>query len=179
MKPNLNIDASAVLVIGGVLAVGVLAYKLWPSSKTLSAVGDALNPASDKNLAYRGVNAAGSFLTGDADYTLGGAIYDLFNPDPMAQMATQAQKDNPRSPYYQPKYANTSNPFYSGANYLGTALTGDGDFTVGGWVYDLFNPDPMKQPYHSTTVEAARAKPAPIKSGGGGQFNGHGTSGSW
>jgi hypothetical protein len=40
------------------------------------AIGDALNPASDKNLAYTGVNAVGAAVTGDKDFTLGGAVYE-------------------------------------------------------------------------------------------------------
>lgn len=33
---------------------------------------------------------------------------------------------------------------YTGVNSIGEALTGDKDFTLGGWIYDLFNEDPMK-----------------------------------
>lgn len=48
----------------------------------LSSIGTAVNPASDQNLAYRGVNALGSSLTGDSHFTLGGWLYDLLNPAP-------------------------------------------------------------------------------------------------
>lgn len=39
-----------------------------------------INPASDQNLIYQGVGAAGSYIAGDANWTVGGAIYDYFNP---------------------------------------------------------------------------------------------------
>lgn len=41
-----------------------------------STLGGWLNPTADTNLAYRGVNAVGSALTGIPDFTLGGAAYD-------------------------------------------------------------------------------------------------------
>lgn len=45
-------------------------------------VGAALNPTSDQNLAYRGVNAVGSRLTGDSDFSLGSWLYDQVHPEP-------------------------------------------------------------------------------------------------
>jgi len=53
------------------------------------AVGDAVNPTSDTNLAYRGTNAVGAVLTGDASFSLGSWLYDQFNPpyDPNATYA--------------------------------------------------------------------------------------------
>lgn len=39
-----------------------------------------LNPADDRNLAYRGVNSAGQAITGDQSWSLGAAIWELFNP---------------------------------------------------------------------------------------------------
>lgn len=185
MKPNLNIDASAVLVLAALAAVGVVAYKFWPENvkDKLAAAKDALDPTSTNNLAYKAANAVGELATGDTDFSLGGWIYGKTHKDKVGQMlATQADKDNPRSPYYEPKYENDvkyGNFLYTGANYLGTAIFGDGDWNLGGAAYELLNPDPMKKPYNSTILEQSRAKPAPIKSGGGGQFNGTGASGSW
>jgi hypothetical protein len=36
-----------------------------------------VNPGSDQNVIYRGVNAAGSAATGDGSFSLGGWLYDL------------------------------------------------------------------------------------------------------
>lgn len=44
------------------------------------AVGTGLNPTSDENYAYRGVNALGANLTGKDDFNLGGAVYDAAPP---------------------------------------------------------------------------------------------------
>lgn len=44
-----------------------------------------LNPASDKNLAYTGVNALGSAVTNDPSFNLGNRIWEAFNRDKVAQ----------------------------------------------------------------------------------------------
>lgn len=49
----------------------------------LDAAGDALqavNPTSDRNLAYRAANGLGAVITGDDDWTLGSAVYDWLHP---------------------------------------------------------------------------------------------------
>lgn len=47
----------------------------------LSAVGTAINPTSDRNLAYRGVNAIGAAVSGRDSFSLGSWIYDLTHED--------------------------------------------------------------------------------------------------
>lgn len=68
---------------------------LW---ETNLAVVNAVNPASDQNLIYRGVNAIGSAATGSNDWSLGGAIYDWTHPDEYASTTinTAAQTDAAR-----------------------------------------------------------------------------------
>ncbi|MBB1602550.1 hypothetical protein [Variovorax sp. UMC13] len=54
----------------------------WDSAASgARTVGTALNPTSDQNLAYRGVNAVGNALTGDGDFSLGSWIYDRLHPE--------------------------------------------------------------------------------------------------
>ena len=48
-----------------------------------AAVGRSVNPASDQNLIYRGVNAVGGAVTGDGDFSLGSWLYDVMNPEPL------------------------------------------------------------------------------------------------
>lgn len=85
-------------------AVGAAAYLAWRAYSTgagaLGSVGSAIgnaagtvggwvNPAADTNLAYRGVNAVGGALAGptgaganaDGSWSLGGYLFDVFNPD--------------------------------------------------------------------------------------------------
>lgn len=53
-------------------------------------IGTAVNPVSDQNLAYRGVNAVGASISGSKEWSLGSAIYDLVHPsyDPNAPAST-------------------------------------------------------------------------------------------
>lgn len=45
-------------------------------------VSTTINPASDQNIVYRGVNAVGGAISGDDSWSLGSWIYDVFNPEP-------------------------------------------------------------------------------------------------
>lgn len=79
--PSSDVMKSAA-ILGGVLIVGFVGYKFYRGAV---AVGDAakvlvtekLNPASDKNIVYDGVNAALQAVTGQKNQTLGGWIYDV------------------------------------------------------------------------------------------------------
>lgn len=74
--------AKAFAILAGVAAAGFVAYKIYSGTKkTLTAAADVvthdLNPASDQNIVYRGLNT----LTGgdNADSSLGTRIYDFFH----------------------------------------------------------------------------------------------------
>lgn len=73
---------AAMVLVGGVLIYFVVKKLGGAVGDAARAVGDAVNPTSDKNLAYRGVNAVGEALTGDTDFNLGGWIYDVTHKDP-------------------------------------------------------------------------------------------------
>ena len=74
---------STAIKIGIGIAVGAGLY--FFGRKIIQNVPAALNPASDKNLAYTGVNAVGQTVSGDDSWTLGGWIYDITHDDPLAQ----------------------------------------------------------------------------------------------
>lgn len=58
-------------------AIGATAAQAWDSVTSGAAtVGGWVNPLSDQNLAYQGVNEAGRAYTGDNAWTLGGAVYE-------------------------------------------------------------------------------------------------------
>lgn len=86
----------AIAVIG---VVGTI-YVIWGNDlkKAAAAAANAVNPTSDKNLAYTGVNAVGTALTGDESFSLGGWFYDLTHKayDPNADY---------RTPEYAPRSA--------------------------------------------------------------------------
>jgi len=44
--------------------------------------GTTFNPASDQNIVYRSVNAVGGVIADDDSWSLGGWLYDVFNPEP-------------------------------------------------------------------------------------------------
>lgn len=68
-------EVEIVLALGAVVAVAYLVHQ----AHALISTG-ALNPTSSNNLAYRGVNAVGSTLSGQNGWTLGGYVYDLLHP---------------------------------------------------------------------------------------------------
>lgn len=66
-------------IVVGIVGAGALVW--WLYGDKLKSIGNAVNPASDQNLAYRGVNAVGGAVTGQKDFALGSFIYDLFHED--------------------------------------------------------------------------------------------------
>jgi len=66
---------------GAVLALALLA---WLAFRRGGPLEGAFNPASDKNLAYGGVNAAGAAITGNPDYNFGAALFELLSPGAIA-----------------------------------------------------------------------------------------------
>lgn len=83
MRQNIKDVAIGVAVLAG---TGVALYALYKVKQGAEKAADAvaavvkedLNPASDRNLAYRGVNAVGGALTGQGDsFSLGSWLYEL------------------------------------------------------------------------------------------------------
>lgn len=64
-------------VLVGIAALGALAAAWWAWSKGKVFVTQTLNPASDKNAAYSAVNAIGAAVSGNENFSLGGAVFDL------------------------------------------------------------------------------------------------------
>lgn len=77
MTTNINVGAGAVL---GVAAVVAVIGAAWYLKKNAGAIVDSVNPASQNNLAWKGVNAAAgeSRVASASDYIFGGI--DLINP---------------------------------------------------------------------------------------------------
>lgn len=110
--PTFELTGTGVLALGALGAVGLLG--LWLYSKKdaiVQAAADAaetavasVNPASDRNLAYRGVNGIGGAITGVENWSLGGAIYDLLNPEPKPAVPDTTPQPDPYgvAPYFAP-----------------------------------------------------------------------------
>lgn len=73
----MKIKASDVI---GLAVLGGIGYGVYKIYKLGGQVGEAFNPASEKNIVNRGVTAAGKAVTGDKYFTLGGWLYDITHP---------------------------------------------------------------------------------------------------
>lgn len=120
-------------VAGGVLLLG------WMANRAAGAVSGAWGSAATGlgNLAGAAWDSTTRGLSAAGDF-VGTQAATSFNP------------------------ASDQNLIYRGVNGVGSAVSGDSNFTLGGWLYDVTHPTPK-----------------PYTSGGGGQFNGHGASGGW
>lgn len=63
------------LLIGA--GAAVVLFLATVGKKAAAAVGEAINPVSDKNVAYRATNAVGGAVTGDPGFSLGVKLYEL------------------------------------------------------------------------------------------------------
>ena len=103
MKVSEILNTKAAAYVGAGLVAVVAIW--WISRKAAAAAGvvvDAVNPASENNLANRAVTAAGQAVTGNENWTLGGAIFELLNPewaayDPNKPTPTKAPDSVPLS----------------------------------------------------------------------------------
>lgn len=79
--PKILSDGKVLAVLAGVGAVVALVYYLKKGAA--AAVGTAkvaFDPVNPDNLANSTVNHFGAGITGNKDFSLGVAIYDLFHP---------------------------------------------------------------------------------------------------
>lgn len=85
MKMSAN---ATTIAVGAVVVVGLYFFLRDQIGAGLSAVGGAVNPLSDKNIAYTGTNSVGAAITGDAKFDIGSSIYNLFHPNEGKDLAT-------------------------------------------------------------------------------------------
>jgi hypothetical protein len=87
----LDTKAGMVLALG---VVGVASLYLFKKSIAdgAAAAAQSINPVNDENIFNQGVLAVGQKITGNENWTLGGAIYDLFNGSPEEQAQRAAEK---------------------------------------------------------------------------------------
>lgn len=84
---NINQSQLITTILAGVAVAGVLYLVKRGADKAAQVIKEDLNPASDKNIVYGGVNSVGEAVTGDKDFSLGSWLYEVLNPE-------QAAKDN-------------------------------------------------------------------------------------
>lgn len=97
LRTNLEIRTEHVLYAAAGIAVFYAAWRGYKNAaafrdaalSTGAAVVDSVNPASDNNLVYSGVNSVGKVISGDKDFTLGGWIYDFTHPNQAAPFVSE------------------------------------------------------------------------------------------
>ena len=108
--PQIELSGGAVLVVAGLLVAGLVVYRTARAASGLGStladaagkVGEAINPTSPNNLAYKGVNALGSWATDNESWNLGGEVYDLFHPPPGTRDTPLLPVDPYKPPMYDP-----------------------------------------------------------------------------
>lgn len=88
----LNTKAGAVAV--GLVVLGGFAYLgAKKTRETAGEVGEAINPLNNDNVFASGVDAVGARLSGEANWSLGGWIYDVVNGSPAEQLQRAEEKN--------------------------------------------------------------------------------------
>lgn len=81
----MKIDLKTALYLAGGAVVVAVVYQIVRKGQdvadavpaALKAVGEAINPVSDQNIAYKGANAIAQAVSGDPSVTFGTWLYDL------------------------------------------------------------------------------------------------------
>lgn len=84
MSERVQVTAGGVAALGALAIVVFLGVVLWRYRKQ---IGNAVNPVSDQNLAYKGANAVTAAVTGGRETSFGGALAELFSPSVRAANA--------------------------------------------------------------------------------------------
>lgn len=100
------------------------------AAKIAAEIIPAVNPANPDNVINGGFNRVTQWLTGDDSWTLGGRVYDVTHDDPLTGNSAAINVINP---------ASDKNIINQGFEYLGQKVTGDENWTLGGWLYGVFN----------------------------------------
>lgn len=178
MKTDLKIDGTMVLTGAAIIAaIGVTYFVKKKAAAVVDGakqiVTEGLNPASTENYVYKGINRMGEIVTGTKDWSLGSAIYDKTHTDTgeVDMWGSLGYAANIAMPVttllgggidylsnMDYSFLNKVNPVsdqnlaYTGVNKIGSAVTGDKDFSLGVWIYDKTHPAEGKQNDYSSLI---------------------------
>lgn len=112
-----------------------------PKWSLFGGTNGKLNPRSPNNIPYKATNYVGSKLTGKPNFDLGVWFYDLTHSDKATgpNMVKPTGNQKPVSVVDKINPASSKNFIYSGVNKLGSVISGDDDFDLGGWIFKLTN----------------------------------------
>jgi hypothetical protein len=83
----MSLKSDVALGLGAVVGLAVVAVIAWQRGGR-QVVTQGLNPLSDRNYAYGGVNAVGAAVSGNPSFSLGSWLFEVMNPG-----AVQAERD--------------------------------------------------------------------------------------
>ena len=69
---DIKVNEKSLLVAGGLIVL-----LIWYGRRQVAAVAAAVNPISENNVFNKAAEGAGQAITGEKDWTPGGALYDL------------------------------------------------------------------------------------------------------
>lgn len=151
-KPQVNLNVDGIMLVGllvGVPLIAFIGWKIYGARDAIASAVDKVNPASGNNFINQGVESIGQALTGDDSWTLGGWAFDSsHNEDGSFDYGSLWSAINPGGGALvdAAKAVNPANPdnlINGGFNRVTQWLTGDENFSLGGWVYDVTHDDPL------------------------------------
>ena len=81
MATNVEVSGTGVAALAGLAALGLVGYWLYSNRDAIKGAVQAVNPVSDKNVAYQAATAATQAITGDKSTSFGSWLYDLTHPN--------------------------------------------------------------------------------------------------
>lgn len=105
-----QVDGNVAIIGGATILILVAGWYLTSKAEKatgavvngVKAVAPYINPADSRNLIYSGINAVGSVVTDDLDFSLGSWLYDVLHPKPEPQ--------RPQDSYQIPKDFGVADP---------------------------------------------------------------------
>lgn len=157
---------SADLLIKLALVALVVGGGVYLVRRASNAIGGAFDVLPDLPDVGAWVDSAARFA-GDVGDTVGsgaGWVGDTFGGTAhITNPATFPTLDNQWGIYLTPEQrqvydtqVSRPNPVYRGVNAIGGSITGTRDFSLGSWIYDLVNPEPVFTPFNPDPVQDIR-----------------------
>lgn len=81
MATNVEVSGTGVAALAGVALLGLVGLWLYSKRGAIAEAAQAVNPASDKNIVYQGVNAVTQAATGKPGISFGSWLYDVTHPN--------------------------------------------------------------------------------------------------
>lgn len=81
MATNVEISGTGVAALAGLAVIGVIGMWIYSNRDAIKGAVQAVNPASDQNVAYKAANVITQSVTGDKGTSFGSWLYDVTHPN--------------------------------------------------------------------------------------------------